>query len=167
MSEFNFKKYLKEGRLLKESLTDRAFELEMDFMDPSNKYGDEWQEEVAGVLLDKYEGEWENWANQNPEELEMLLDRFKSLKETKEEQFIDPYDNPDFYDEEGNMKDEAYRAEFGFSFKEKQDWEKILDQVKKQNNFDVFDPKSLRNYGKIEDEANQIFSQKYGSPFIN
>ena len=166
MDKFDLKKFLTEGKLLKEDLANRAFELEMGFMDPSNKYGDKWQEEVAGVLLDKYGGKWENWEKNNPEELEMLLDKFKSLKETREEQYIDPYDNPDFYDEEGNMKDEAYREEFGFSFKERQDWEKILDQVKKQNNFDVFDPKSLRNYGKIEDEANQIYTQKYGSPFL-
>ena len=99
-------------------------------------------------------------------DLKKFLTEGKLLKETREEQYIDPYDNPDFYDEEGNMKDEAYREEFGFSFKERQDWEKILDQVKKQNNFDAFDPKSLRNYDKIEDEANQIYTQKYGSSFL-
>ena len=62
-------------------------------MDPSNKYGDKWQEEVAGVLLDKYEGEWENWANQNPEELGMLLDKFKSLKENKSLNELDSLSN--------------------------------------------------------------------------
>ena len=90
----------------------------------------------------------------------------KLFEEDREEQYVDPFDNPDFYDGEGNMKDEYYKEEFGFSFKEKQNWEKILDQVKKQNNFDVFDAKSLRNYDKIEDEANQIYTQKYGSPFL-
>ena len=98
--------------------------------------------------------------------LKKYLSEGKLLKEDREEQYVDPFDNPDFYDGEGNMKDEYYKEEFGFSFKEKQNWEKILDQVKKQNNFDVFDAKSLRNYDKIEDEANQIYTQKYGSPFL-
>ena len=99
-------------------------------------------------------------------DLKKYLSEGKLLKEDREEQYVDPFDNPDFYDGEGNMKDEYYKEEFGFSFKEKQNWEKILDQVKKQNNFDVFDAKSLRNYDKIEDEANQIYTQKYGSPFL-
>ncbi len=80
MNNFDLKKYLAEGKLLKEGLAGRAFELEMHFMDPSNKYGDEWQEKVSRVLLDKYEGRWENWVNDNPEELEMILDKFENLK---------------------------------------------------------------------------------------
>ena len=64
---------------LKENLSDRAEELEMDFMDPRNKFGDEWQEEVSNVLVRKYDGHWENWENENPDELEMLLTKFKNL----------------------------------------------------------------------------------------
>ena len=62
---------------------DRAEELEMDFMDPRNKFGDEWQEEVSNVLVRKYDGHWENWENENPKELEMLLNKFKNLAEGK------------------------------------------------------------------------------------
>ena len=64
---------------IKENLSDRAEELEMDFMDPRNKFGDEWQEEVSNVLVRKYDGHWENWENENPDELEMLLTKFKNL----------------------------------------------------------------------------------------
>ena len=81
MENFDLKKYLAEGRLLKENLSNRAEELEMDFMDPRNKFGDEWQEEVSNVLVRKYDGHWENWENENPKELEMLLNKFKNLAE--------------------------------------------------------------------------------------
>ena len=72
-----------ENKLLKENLSSRAEELEMDFMDPRNKFGDEWQEEVSNVLVRKYDGHWENWENENPKELEMLLNKFKNLDEGK------------------------------------------------------------------------------------
>ncbi len=78
MDNFDLKKYLAEGKLLKEGLADRAFELEMNFMDPRNKYGDEWQEKVSRVLFYKYEGKWENWVNDNSEELESILDEFEN-----------------------------------------------------------------------------------------
>ena len=78
MKDFDLKKYLSEGKLLKEGLADRAFELEMNFMDPRNKYGDEWQEKVSRVLFYKYEGKWENWVNDNSEELESILDEFEN-----------------------------------------------------------------------------------------
>ena len=64
---------------IKENLAGRAEELEMDFMDPRNKFGDEWQEEVSNVLVRKYDGHWENWESENPDELEMLLTKFKNL----------------------------------------------------------------------------------------
>jgi hypothetical protein len=62
------------------------------------------------------------------------------------------------------MKPKYYKEEFGYSFEEKQNWEKVLDQVKKKYNFDEFDPKSLKNFEKIKDEAKQIYIKKYGSP---
>jgi hypothetical protein len=74
-------------------------------------------------------------------------------------------DDPNDYDEEGNMKDDAYRREFGYSFQEKQNYEKILDQVKEKYNFDPFDTNSLKNYDKIEAEAKEMYAQKYGSSF--
>lgn len=74
-------------------------------------------------------------------------------------------DNPNDYDEEGNMTDDAYRKEFGYSFQEKQNYEKILDQVKEKYNFDPFDTNSLKNYDKIEAEAKEMYAQKYGSSF--
>ena len=74
---------LDEGKLFEENLSSRAEELEMDFMDPRNKFGDEWQEEVSNVLVRKYDGHWENWENENPKELEMLLNKFKNLDEGK------------------------------------------------------------------------------------
>ena len=60
-------------------LADRAFELELVFMDPNNKLGDKWQKEVSRVLIDKYGGIWENWENDNPYELEILLNKFEKL----------------------------------------------------------------------------------------
>ena len=86
MGNFDLKKYLAEGKLLKEGLADRAFELEMNFMDPRNKYGDEWHEKVSRVLLDKYEGKWENWVNDDSKELKSILDEFEN-KLLKEEEF--------------------------------------------------------------------------------
>jgi len=83
MKNFDLTKYLAEGRLLKEDLAEKAKSLEMDFMDPRNKFGDEWQEEVSNVLVRKYDGHWENWENENPKELEMLLNKFKNLAEGK------------------------------------------------------------------------------------
>mgnify|MGYP003672325687 FL=1 len=83
MNDFDLRKYLAEGKLLKENLSSRAEELEMDFMDPRNKFGDEWQEQVSNVLVRKYDGHWENWENENPKELEMLLNKFKNLAEGK------------------------------------------------------------------------------------
>jgi len=80
---------------------------------------------------------------------------------------IEPYedeDDPNDYDEEGNFKDEAYIKEFGFSKEEHRNYEGILDQVKKKYNFDVFDPKSLKNFDKIKTEAENIYVKKYGSP---
>ena len=47
-------------------------------MDPRNKFGDEWQEQVSNVLVRKYDGHWENWENENPKELEMLLNKFEN-----------------------------------------------------------------------------------------
>ena len=78
MNNFDLTKYLAKGKLLKENLSSRAEELEMDFMDPRNKFGDEWQEEVSNVLVRKYDGHWENWENENPKELEMLLNKFEN-----------------------------------------------------------------------------------------
>jgi hypothetical protein len=69
---------LDEGKLFEENLSSRAEELEMDFMDPRNKFGDEWQEQVSNVLVRKYDGHWENWENENPKELEMLLNKFEN-----------------------------------------------------------------------------------------
>jgi len=82
MKKSQLRQIIKEeiSKVLNEGLADRAFELEMHFMDPSSKYGDEWQEKVSRVLLDKYEGRWGNWANDNPEELGMLLDKFENLQ---------------------------------------------------------------------------------------
>jgi hypothetical protein len=76
----------------------------------------------------------------------------------------DYFDNPAFYKKDGTMKPKYYKEEFGYSFEEKQNWEKVLDQVKKKYNFDEFDPKSLKNFEKIKDEAKQIYIKKYGSP---
>ena len=61
------------------NLANRAFELEIDFMEPNNKFGDKWQKEVSRVLVRKYDGHWKNWANDNPEELEMLLNKFEAI----------------------------------------------------------------------------------------
>lgn len=63
-----------------ENLANRAFELEIDFMEPNNKFGDKWQKEVSNVLVRKYDGHWKNWANDNPKELEMLLNKFETIK---------------------------------------------------------------------------------------
>lgn len=60
------------------TLANRAFELEMLFMDPKNKYGNKWQKEVARVLMDKYNGYWEKWEDDNPNELKMLLDKWEN-----------------------------------------------------------------------------------------
>ena len=69
---------------------------------------------------------------------------------------IEPYEDDD--------DDLSYEEEFGHSFEEHQNWEKILDQVMKKYNFDVFDPKSLKNFDKIKTEAENIYVKKYGSP---
>ncbi|MDA9268162.1 hypothetical protein N9P60_00190 [bacterium] len=79
MNDFDLKKYLAEGKLLKEDLAEKAESLEMNFMDPRNKFGSKWQKEVADVLVRKYDGRWENWINDNPKELEMLLNKFDNL----------------------------------------------------------------------------------------
>jgi hypothetical protein len=68
------------------------------------------------------------------------------------------------YEKEYDPDDLSYEEEFGFSFEEKQNWEKILDQVKEKYNFDPFKVSSLKNYSKIEDEAKQIYINKYGPP---
>jgi len=73
---------------------------------------------------------------------------------------IEPYEDDDEYD----GSDEAYIKEFGYSFEEKENWEKIKDQLFKKYNFDFFNSKDLKNYGKIEDEAKKIYIKKYGSP---
>ena len=98
-----------------------------------------------------------NWNSLDEETYhEILFDEFG----------IEPYEDDDDIetDEDGKITTAAYVKEFGFSFEEKENWEKILDQVKKKYNFDSFDPKSLKNYQKIEDEAKQIYIKKYGSP---
>jgi hypothetical protein len=70
---------------------------------------------------------------------------------------IEPYEDDD--------DDLSYEEEFGFSFEEKQNWEKIKDQIfDKKYNFDWFNPKHLKNYQKIEDEAKQVYINKYGPP---
>ena len=79
MENFDLKKYLAEGKLLKEDLAEKAESLEMNFMDPRNKFGSKWQKEVADVLVRKYDGRWENWINDNSKELEMLLNKFDNL----------------------------------------------------------------------------------------
>ena len=79
MDNFDLKKYLAEGKLLKEDLAEKAESLEMNFMDPRNKFGSKWQKEVADVLVRKYDGRWENWINDNSKELEMLLNKFDNL----------------------------------------------------------------------------------------
>jgi hypothetical protein len=56
----------------------------------------------------------------------------------------------------------SYEEEFGFSFEEQQNWQKILDQVKEKYNFDFFNPEDLKNYSKIEDEAKNLYKKKYG-----
>jgi len=98
----------------------------------------------------------------------MSFDLTKYLAEGKlydeeNELYVDPEDDIET-DEDGNITTAAYVEEFGHSFEEKQNWEKVLDQVKKKYNFDVFDPKSLKNFEKIKDEAKQIYIKKYGSP---
>ena len=98
MNDFDLTKYLAKGKLLKENLSSRAEELEMDFMDPRNKFGDEWQEQVSNVLVRKYDGHWENWENENPKELEMLLNKFKNLAEGKLHEAISPQDIVDIAD---------------------------------------------------------------------
>ena len=98
MNNFDLTKFLAEGKLLKENLSSRAKELEMDFMDPRNKFGDEWQEQVSNVLVRKYDGHWENWENENPKELEMLLNKFKNLAEGKLHEALDPQDIVDIAD---------------------------------------------------------------------
>ena len=69
---------------------------------------------------------------------------------------IEPYEDDD--------DDLSYEEEFGHSFEEKQNWEKIKDQLFKKYNFDFFNPKDLKNYDKIENEAKQIYKKKYGAP---
>ena len=63
---------------MKSELIDKAIRLEMEFMDPSNEYGDEWQKEVAEVLIDKYGGIWEYWVTEEPVALERLLFKFQA-----------------------------------------------------------------------------------------
>jgi hypothetical protein len=75
---------------------------------------------------------------------------------------IEPYEDED---EDGEYDDKAYIKEFGYSFEEKQNWEEIKDQIfNKKYNFNWFSPKSLKNYEKIEDEAKQVYIDKYGPP---
>jgi hypothetical protein len=71
-------------------------------------------------------------------------------------------DDPNDYDEDGRMKDDAYKKEMGFSIQDKQNYDKILNQVKKKYNFDPF---NIKNYSKIENEAQKIYAKKYGSFF--
>ena len=107
MNNFDLTKFLAEGKLLKENLSSRAKELEMDFMDPRNKFGDEWQEQVSNVLVRKYDGHWENWENENPKELEMLLNKFKNLAEgklLKEDTGVDMILSPDQIKRYARMK---------------------------------------------------------------
>jgi hypothetical protein len=69
------------------------------------------------------------------------------------------------YEKGYNPDDLSYEEEFGYSFEEKQNWEKIKDQIfDKKYNFNWFSPKSLKNYEKIEDEAKQVYIDKYGPP---
>jgi len=67
-------------------------------------------------------------------------------------------------EDEYDGSDEAYIKEFGHSWEEKQNWDKIKDQVFKKYNFDFSNPEDLKNYQKIEDEAKQIYKEKYGAP---
>jgi hypothetical protein len=70
---------------------------------------------------------------------------------------IEPYEEDD--------DDLSYEEEFGVSSEEVQNWVKIKDQVfNKKYNFDWFDSKHLKNYQKIEDEAKQVYINKYGLP---
>jgi len=70
---------------------------------------------------------------------------------------IEPYEEDD-----DNL---SYEEEFGFSSEEQQNWQKIKDQVfDEKYNFDWFDPKHLKNYSKIEDEAKEIYIKQYGPP---
>ena len=69
------------------------------------------------------------------------------------------------YEKEYNPDDLSYEEEFGYTFEEKQNWEKIKDQIfDKKYNFNWFSPKSLKNYEKIENEAKQVYIDKYGPP---
>ena len=69
---------------------------------------------------------------------------------------IEPYEDDD---------DLSYEEEFGVSSEEVQNWVKTKDQVfNKKYNFDWFDSKHLKNYQKIEDEAKQVYINKYGLP---
>jgi hypothetical protein len=74
---------------------------------------------------------------------------------------IEPYEDED---EEEEYDDKTYIKEFGHSFEEKQNWEKILDQVKERYNFDPFKASSLKNYENIQKEAQKIYIKKYGAP---
>jgi hypothetical protein len=80
---------------------------------------------------------------------------------------IEPYEDEEEdieTDKEGNITDKAYIKEFGYSWEEKQNFKKILTQVEKKYKFDYFDPKSLKNFNKIKEEAKNIYIKKYGSP---
>jgi hypothetical protein len=69
------------------------------------------------------------------------------------------------YEKEYNPDDLSYEEEFGFSFEEQQNWQKVKDQIfDKKYKFNWFSPKHLKNYQKIEDEAKQVYIAKYGPP---
>ena len=80
---------------------------------------------------------------------------------------IEPYEDEEDNietDEKGNISDKAYIKEFGYSWKEKQNWEKILAQVEKKYNYDAFDVESLKNSNIIQKEAAEAYIKKYGPP---
>jgi hypothetical protein len=60
-------------------LIDRAYDLEVDMMDPRNKYGDLWQEEIADPLTRKYKGHFENWIENDFDEISKLINKFEIL----------------------------------------------------------------------------------------
>jgi hypothetical protein len=69
------------------------------------------------------------------------------------------------YEKEYNPDDLSYEEEFGFSFEEQQNWQKVKDQIfDKKYKFNWFNPKHLKNYQKIEDEAKKVYIAKYGPP---
>ena len=78
MSKSSLQQFLNEDKLrntTNENLADLAFEIECQCMDPRSKHYNTWQS-VVEVVIKKYDGLWENWVHDNPDDLKQILIKY-------------------------------------------------------------------------------------------